>query len=316
MVSTFTPSRNYELPGTGDFVDSWGPVVNNNFTTIDLNISGTQALSVSSSNVTLTASQARNMIFAVTGTLTAAVTIFYPSVGGFFIVSNLTTGNFTLGIGDATTGTGVIVPQGARAILYSNGSAVFFADDGVGVEIGAGMDYWGTVAPPRWLFPYGQAISRTTYAALFARLGTTYGSGDGSTTFNLPDKRDRASYGKGNMGGTSAGRITGGAGSWSGNTLGAAGGEQNVTLTIVQMPSHTHSGTTDQQGLHAHSYESGDSAPANSGALTYSGGPSPKTTGASGLHFHSFTTDGTGGNNAHNNLPPGIVCNYIIYCGV
>jgi len=316
MVSTFTPSRNYELPGTGDYVDSWGPVINDNFTDIDLNISGTQALTVSSSNVTLTPTQAKNMIFAVTGTLTATVTITYPATGGFFIVSNLTAGAFNLGVTSAGGGTGVIVPQGQRSMLYCDGVNVCFASDAAAVEIGSGMDYWGTTAPPRWLFPYGQAISRTTYSALFARLGITYGAGDGSTTFNLPDKRDRASWAKGNMGGVSAGRITGLAGGWSGNVLGTAGGQESVTLTLAQIAAHSHSGGTDAQGLHTHSYESGDATLAATGATTISGGPTPKTTGASGLHTHTVTTDSQGGGQLHNNLPPGIVCNYIIYAGI
>lgn len=69
-------------------------------------------------------------------------------------------------------------------------------------------DFAGTVAPQGWLMCFGQAVSRTTYANLFAKIGTTYGAGDGSSTFNLPDARGRVSAGKDNMGGTTAGRLT------------------------------------------------------------------------------------------------------------
>jgi microcystin-dependent protein len=56
------------------------------------------------------------------------------------------------------------------------------------------LDYWGTTTPnSSFAFPTGQAISRTTYAALFALIGATYGVGDGTTTFNLPDKTGRVS---------------------------------------------------------------------------------------------------------------------------
>ena len=97
--------------------------------------------------------------------------------------------------------------------------------------IGFGGDYWGDVAPPGWLFAYGQAVSRTTYAKLFAKLGTVFGTGDGTTTFNLPDKRGRASFGKDDMGGTSADRLTALAGGINGDTLGAVGGEQGHVMT-------------------------------------------------------------------------------------
>lgn len=131
---------------------------------------------------------------------------------------------------NAATSSGMF-NDGGNLGLASAGAKVGF------VYIGAGMDYWGTTAPAGWLFPYGQAISRTTYAALFAVLGTTYGVGDGSTTFNMPDKRDRASFGKGDMGGTGAGRITGvPAGGWVGTTLGAAGGSQSHQLVAAELP--------------------------------------------------------------------------------
>lgn len=77
------------------------------------------------------------------------------------------------------------------------------------VPLGSGLDYWGSTTPnSAFAFPYGQAISRTTYASLYSVLGTTYGSGDGSTTFNLPDKRGRVSAAYDEMGGSPASRLT------------------------------------------------------------------------------------------------------------
>ena len=72
---------------------------------------------------------------------------------------------------------------------------------------GAVLSHAGASAPSGWLLCYGQAVSRTTYAALFAVIGTTYGVGDGSTTFNVPDLRGRAVAGKDDMGGSAAGRL-------------------------------------------------------------------------------------------------------------
>jgi microcystin-dependent protein len=183
------------------------------------------------------------------------------------------------------------------------------------VPIGAGMDYWGTSAPSLWLFSYGQAVSRTTYAALFAVYGTTYGAGDGSTTFNLPDKRGRSSFGKDDMGGTSANRITNQTGGWNGDTLGAAGGAETHTLTGPQLPVTTPSGSVSVSVTNPftpadRSKAGGVGAPQENGFWFGSFGPAEAMT-ASG----SFSGNSFGGGGAHNNLPPGIVCNYIIYAG-
>lgn len=72
---------------------------------------------------------------------------------------------------------------------------------------GTVLDFAGSVAPDGWLLCYGQAISRVDYANLFAKIGTTFGVGDGSTTFNLPDCRGRVGAGKDDMGGSAANRL-------------------------------------------------------------------------------------------------------------
>jgi microcystin-dependent protein len=72
---------------------------------------------------------------------------------------------------------------------------------------GTVLDFAGAVAPAGWLLCDGSSVSRTNYANLFAVIGITHGSGDGSTTFSLPDGRGRVAAGKDNMGGTSAGRL-------------------------------------------------------------------------------------------------------------
>jgi microcystin-dependent protein len=81
----------------------------------------------------------------------------------------------------------------------------------------------GSTAPAGYLLAFGQAISRTAFVGLFTVLGTTYGVGDGTTTFNLPDLRGMVAGGKSNMGGSDRGNLTGG------TVLGAALGSQQVT---------------------------------------------------------------------------------------
>jgi len=150
--------------------------------------------------------------------------------------------------------------------------------------------YAGATAPDGWLFMYGQAVSRATYAALFLAIGTTFGAGDGSTTFNLPDARGRVLFGKDNMGGTPANRITAGVGGLDGVTLGAAAGSEGVTLTTAQLPSHSHSlnvqATLGSAGLISQA--------------------------ASVANQSAPSTNASGSGNAHPNIPPAIVINYII----
>lgn len=162
----------------------------------------------------------------------------------------------------------------------------------VGMPAGTVVTFAGAAAPSGWLLAYGQAVSRTTYADLFNAIGTTYGTGDGSTTFNLPDGRGRVGAGKDNMGGTAAGRLTNsgtGNPSIDGTTLGATGGVDRHTLTTAQMPSHTHS---------------------NSAAATTGGN---SAAGGSGYGYPgSVATGSAGSDNAHPNCQPTIVFNLII----
>lgn len=170
----------------------------------------------------------------------------------------------------------------------------------VGVPVGSVIDFAGTTPPIGWLLAAGQAVSRTTYAAAFAALGTAYGAGDGSTTFNLPDLRGRVAAGRDNMDGTDAARLN----SFSGTTLGAGVGVQNITLTIDQIPAHDHP-VTDPG--HAHSYTVigvGGGIDAGGGYGQYAADTNIAVTG--------ITVGNRGGGLAHGNVQPTLILNKII----
>lgn len=163
------------------------------------------------------------------------------------------------------------------------------------VPAGAVLPFAGSSAPAGFLLCQGQAVSRTDHADLFAAIGTTYGAGNGSTTFNLPDLTGRVVAGKEGA----ATRLTTGGSGINGATLGATGGSETHTLTTAQMPSHSH----------AISYGGGGTA------LTATGGNgayASTTSGAIPIYFAGTGAANTGGDGAHNNAQPTIILNYII----
>jgi microcystin-dependent protein len=205
---------------------------------------------------------------------------------------------------------GTLIQGTPYMAFYNHSDAAFYLHGFYGnpynVPLAAGLDYWGATTPnSAFAFPVGQAISRTTYASLFALFGTTYGLGDGSTTFNLPDKTGRVSA----MKESTASRLTSIYFGGASTSLGAVGGLDSHTLTTSEIPSHTHSitdpghthttnGNFLKQGLVGSDYQGGSflgSAPV---------GVNTATTGIS--------VNNTGGGGAHSIVQPTIICNYII----
>jgi microcystin-dependent protein len=167
------------------------------------------------------------------------------------------------------------------------------------VPVGAIMDFAGGAAPAKWLLCYGQNINRTTYALLFTAIGTTFGVGDGTTTFTLPDLRGRVAAGKDNMGGVSADRLTGTfAGGINGDSaIGTAGGEQAHTQTTNQMPLHDHGALTGGQSANHWHSQQGTFATDAQGAHTHGVGATVNSTtqGGGGLDRVTTLLDGRTG---------------------
>jgi microcystin-dependent protein len=154
------------------------------------------------------------------------------------------------------------------------------------------MPYAGSSAPTGWLLCYGQAISRTTYSALYAVVGTTYGAGDGATTFNLPDLRGRVVAGKDDMGGSSADRLTNQTGGLDGDGLGNSGGTETHTIALTEMPNSFYYNSN---------LLSVDDYVDNHAGSNFKARVADVTT---------HTTQGGGG--AHNNVQPTFILTYII----
>ena len=197
------------------------------------------------------------------------------------------------------------------------------------------MPFAGSVAPQGYLLCDGSAVSRDTYSALFAAIGTVYGAGDGSTTFNVPDLSGRVVIGVSNT-----------------HVLGPAGGEAAHALTENELPAHTHTvpshghendivATTPElshsitQPVFKYNQPNGSSIFYNSGIVnqwiytsvttaTASRATSATvadhaaadcTMSGSVSDCDEFDTDSTGGDEPHNNLQPYLAVKYIISVG-
>ena len=134
-----------------------------------------------------------------------------------------------------------------------------------------------------WLLCDGSAVSRTLYSELFSLIGTTYGAGDGSTTFNLPDVKGRVIVGQDEADDDF-------------KTLGAKIGEKEVTLTIAQMPRHNHGFTSGAGNVVANQLSTS----------------SPVYFNQNDNGLGTTQIDYTGGGQAHNNIQPSLVLKYYI----
>lgn len=153
------------------------------------------------------------------------------------------------------------------------------------VPPGALVPYAGSTSPPGWLIADGATVNRVTYAALFTAIGTAYGSGDGSTTFGLPDLRGRVPVGVD----AGAGRASGAGG------RGAAGGAQAHTLTDSEIPAHQHAFPYAVAGVAV-------GTGTNNGMLD----PNAHTVNT------SAQTATVGSGQPHNNMPPFLTITFLI----
>jgi microcystin-dependent protein len=211
--------------------------------------------------------------------------------------------------GDNVTVSGSGSPNSPYVISAAEGGGA-----GTDLPPGVTVPYGGTVAPAGYLLCQGQAVSRATFANLFGVVGTRFGAGDGSTTFNVPNMVDRFAVGAG-----------------AAYTSGASGGAAGVTLTTAMLPSHTHglnhdhgAFNTADGGTHAHKIQSSnDDSGVSDNTLRRAGGSGAGDSAAAvettGGHHHSInvpafsgTSGGTGGGAEVPTVPKYVAFNWII----
>lgn len=184
--------------------------------------------------------------------------------------------------------TEILTAEGWTAAHWTETSIVEEIDNGGGgsqvlgdtLPIGIIMEYPGSNIPSGWLLCDGQAVSRTLYSELFNLLGTTYGSGDGSTTFNVPNLKGKVAVGKDDN-------------DTDFDTLGETGGEKTHILSVNEMPSHSHT-------------------PTSGNFCTTGNGTANNLVNSGSSYAQTSATANTGGGQPHNNLQPYIVQNFLI----
>jgi len=240
--------------------------------------------------------------------LQTSTNVLIGTYDSLFPIASLPVSIYNGGTG-ATTAEGARINLGLGTFLVPTGSIVM----------------WPSVTVPTdWKLCNGDAISRTTFATLYALIGTTFGAGDGTTTFNLPNYKNRMPYG--------ADTVAVGATGGSANAIvvshnhGGVTGGQSVThthgvsiTTGGQSVQHTHN-MTKYTGVNASggtAYVGDDSGSGPAGTINTSVNSVDHTHAVSGTtatnsvdHTHTIATDGASGTNA--NLPPYLGINFII----
>lgn len=306
ISSTFSTNLGLEIPGHGDFPNTWDTPADANYNVLDTFAGGTLTLPITGGTTNLTVAQARNSAFVFTGSLSSNQFVNFPAIGGGrkTILMQASLGAFSLFLrgnaGVDTIGVWFTATWNIPVGILVSPNRVYWA----GYESeppGSIKDFPLNSAIPGFVIADGRFLSTTTYDLLYSVYQNTFGAGSG--TFKIPDLRGVATVGADNMGTGSRGVL---------NNLGVNvfTGEASHLLAVTEMPSHTHAATPHTHGLsdpgHRHSVPLAQSASGGTGGQTggyVSGSTGSSTTGVA-IQSTTATVANTGGGGSHNNIQP------------
>ena len=293
-----TNSRGLILPTVGSDVSAWGGYLNNNLAYITQMFGTVFSVSVVS-GYALSTAETQNGTIQFTGTLTGNVDVTFPNVSGVWNIENRTVGNFYVRLKTATgTNATIGIPQGKTSQIFvditSSSPGVKFinpADPGTYWDYASGTTpVWfsgctsdGTVAQLPWITCDGTIYNKSDYLYLFNVLGGTWG-GNGTTTFAVPDLRNRARVSVF----PSTPRLTS---PLNGATVGAVSSTANVTIAQANLPAVTLTTTIAAgQGSHAHPFNALQAGSQWAPGASGGGSTQSSTTSTSTLPAMSGTT--------------------------
>ena len=237
-----TSNYSWNLPTVGGSEDTWGTSLNANWTALDTLLGGTNATEFAILDGATVTTAELNILDGVTAT-----------AAELNILDGVTATAAELNILDGVTAT-------TTEINYLSGvTSNIQTQLANSVPAGAVMSFAMNTAPSGWLKANGSAVSRSTYSALFAAIGTTFGAGDGSTTFNLPDMRGEFARGWDDGRAVDSGRAFGSAQGQSTQDLYAQvtrGSAERFRLRQISTPSYTVNQFDDDVGFSGSATES------------------------------------------------------------
>ena len=360
MANTFTTNYGLTKPEVGGDNDQWGTHINSNLTDIDTQVFNkvdkvdqkgvTHSLSFAGNNITTGTANGFNSYVAGDRIYIANSSSNTANYGEFLIDNVVSDTELDLKKADGSTDAGFTTESGVSSTVYLvsipkftrqgltqlAGEIKLYASVTASVIQNLGSITYAGATRYFWLPCNGTAVSRTVYDDLFDVIGTSFGTGDGSTTFNVPDLRGRVAVGDDTIAGSTATRMPD-----SADNIGNSGGVHEQTIAEAQMPAHTHTnshGHGDNFALtnnnasivaakgvstavpafsnfnQTNVYQEGTTDTPPSSLSTHSTRTLTVNTGLSGeVTDYSGSTGAKGGTTALSNLPPYLVIgSYII----
>lgn len=315
MVDSTTDVLGLTKQTVGGNRNTWGTILNSVMDVIEDAIVGRTAVSTTGGSTTLTQAQYRRQFIDVSGTLTSDATIVVPNKSKKWIVTNSCSGDFAVLV-KTSAGSATSVPAGTTKEIFCNAlDGVFRTDRN---DVGQVAFFGNAAVPDGWWECDGTAKSRAGRGIdLYNKVGTTWGAGNGATTFNIPDGKTAGKFLRSRT--ASVALATSQTDQNKAHTHGVTG------ISVASGGSHTHTGTTASNGAHSHTIIITDPGHVHGpdSNVTYvnvaSGSESPRlapssggttfqtesaTTGitassnSTGAHTHTITTD-SGGTHTH-----------------